>query len=60
MLLKVSSQTYLSAIGDIEAKGEFEFGEKGLQDRQKKIDFIKQRFPNLSDDKIAQMVDAAG
>jgi len=50
----------LSAIGDIEAKGEFEFGEEGLQDRQKIIDFIKQRFPNLSDDKIAQMADAAG
>ena len=50
----------LGAISDIEDKGEFEFGEEGLQDRQKIIDFIKQRFPNLSDDKISQMADAAG
>ena len=50
----------LSAIGDIEAKGEFEFGEEGLQDRQKTIDFLKKRFPNLSDDKISAMADAAG
>ena len=50
----------LSAIGDIEAKGEFEFGEEGLQDRQKIIDFLKQRFPSLSDDKISEMADAAG
>ena len=50
----------LGAISDIEDKGEFEFGQENFEERQKTIDFLKQRFPNLSDDKISEIADAAG
>ena len=50
----------LSAIGDIEDKGEFEFGSKGLEELQAKINVLKKIYPDKTDDELTQMAQSAG